>query len=330
MERLCVIVPHNTTDVISTVSAADDTSTSAAAAVVNINNKAQQVLQLTLQFQEGIKKSISSLQSAPWPAVDMNRLYESTLQKTQVATTTTTTSSNSGTVPKKLKLNLTKSSAPTIIMSKHPQKPNMEKPPSANDLEIYTQRRWDSVLHYLVGSTDYAEEPPKAVTNFLEKTGLMQKDVSTTDNSLVITSKGYEFMLQDVHVQVWLFILQYLNQLESIKRCEEVRHEALLFLICLSYCQVGEAYPCSKLSRDGYKLCTDFSQFGLVKLYNVMGKNGDLKNRDNVFFYPTRVAVNLIAGSTAAVAHVGAPSISSTRYSVQYMCYVEIGFIVFR
>ena len=123
-------------------------------------------------------------------------------------------------------------------------------------------------------------------------------DWSATDNSegydeapLVITSRGYEFMLQDVRVQVWQFILQYFQSLENHKRCDEIRSEALLFLICLSFCRVGEAYSAAGLSAIGQTLMKDFSQFGLLYVADAAGDGGKSK-----VFYPTRVAVNLVAG----------------------------------
>ena len=135
------------------------------------------------------------------------------------------------------------------------------------ELERYTQRRWDSVLHYLVGSTSEGgediEDPPEAVVHFLEKTGLMQEDPEWRRGStkfgskapLVITSRGYEFMLLNVHVQVWQFVLQYLKSLlvsfKNKKKAQGIQSEALLFLICLSYCRVGEAYPAEN-SHEGF------------------------------------------------------------------------------
>lgn len=170
---------------------------------------------------------------------------------------------------------------------------------TAIELETYTQRRWDSVLHFLVGSApDDVEDPPAAVVSFLEQTGLMQDDPDWNSGDdeapLVITSKGYEFMLQDVRVQVWQFILQYFQSLENHKRCDEIRAEALLFLICLSFCRVGEAYPASSLSAIGRTLMKDFSQFGLLYVADI-GKDAKT-GKDVKMFYPTRVAVNLVAG----------------------------------
>lgn len=119
---------------------------------------------------------------------------------------------------------------------------------------------------------------------------------------LIMTSKGYDFMLQEIHVQVWQFILQYIQTIvmaasgkgnngsdESAKarsaRGEELRVEVLLFLVCLSYCQVGAAYPASSLGRAESKFMRDLSNFGLIYRFKI----GKTK-----FFYPTRVAVGLV------------------------------------
>lgn len=215
------------------------------------------VVKLTAEYRAAIQSSLASLKSAPWDAV-----------------------------PREVLVAASSSSSP----------------PTANELETYTQRRWDSVLHFLVGSApDDVEDPPSAVVRFLEQTGLMQEDPDWSADSaesegydeapLVITSRGYEFMLQDVRVQVWQFILQYFQSLENHKRCDEIRSEALLFLICLSFCRVGEAYSAAGLSAIGQTLMKDFSQFGLLYVADAGNDGGKSK-----VFYPTRVAVNLVAG----------------------------------
>lgn len=168
--------------------------------------------------------------------------------------------------------------------------------PTFIELETFTQKRWDSVLHYLVGTDDPDyEDPPDAIQNFLEETGLMQQDPEYRGGSgggnqkapLIISSKGYEFMLQEVHVQVWQFILRYIQKLGAQVNMESFRREALLFLICLSYCKVGKGYPAGALSKDTKKIMKDFSLFGLVYVCRIGGAT---------LFFPTRVAVNLVVG----------------------------------
>ena len=169
------------------------------------------------------------------------------------------------------------------------EKENKEKhiPVTPEDLERYTQQRWDSVLHFLVGSTG-KEDPPGAVVHFLLQTGLMQPDPeyngSQDDAPLVITHSGYDFMLQDNNQQVWHFVTQYLASLEASKGAKLVR-EALLLLICLSFCRAGEAFAMADLSKSGRVLVKDLALFGLI----FTRKIGPVD-----VFYPTRVAMQLV------------------------------------
>ncbi len=158
------------------------------------------------------------------------------------------------------------------------------------DLERYTQSQWDAVLHFLVGTPNMAKSPPPAVVHFLLLTGLMQVDpeyrgADEEEAPLVITQKGYDFMLQDNQQQVWHFVRNYLQSLQSYEKHEELQQEALLFLICLSFCRVGEAYPASCLSKHGRNLMRDLTYFGLLYVRKI-GKQS--------IFYPTRVAVQMV------------------------------------
>ena len=195
-------------------------------------------------------------------------------------------------------------------------KPSRE-PPTRRELEAYTQSVWDSVLHFLVGSDDNdrregnddlggggdggggdgsrnatIEEPTDAMVQFLTRIGLMQEDpdYAGKDRSrapLVITSKGYEFMLRDINAQVWQFVLQYMNEFAVT---DSIRVDALSFLICLGSTRVGEGYHISVLgkSKEAKQVMHHFGRFGLVFVCRVAGK---------VAFYPTRAAVNLIASN---------------------------------
>lgn len=169
------------------------------------------------------------------------------------------------------------------------------------DLERYTHQVWDAVLHFLVGS-DSSNEPPQAVVNFLLQTGLMQPDPDDTGRDpnlapLVITEKGYDFMLQDHHQQVWRFVEQYL-QMVSGKGDKFVR-EALLLLICLSLARVGEAYLVGSLPKSARKMLRGLAHhFGLVYLQEIAFPTEEDPKNTVTIFYPTRVATQLI-GSTS-------------------------------
>ncbi len=84
---------------------------------------------------------------------------------------------------------------------------------------------------------------------------------------------------------MWHFVRNYLQSLQSYEKREELQQEALLFLICLSFCHVGEGYPASCLSKHSRNLMRDLTYFGLLYVRKI-GKQS--------IFYPTRVAVQMV------------------------------------
>jgi len=128
------------------------------------------------------------------------------------------------------------------------------------------------------------------------------------DNApLVITQKGYEFMLQDTVQQVWHFCVQYLLSLEGHTRRELVQ-EALLVLISLSFARVGQCYSCSDLSKDSRVMMKDLALFGLLYMKKV-GKT--------IIFYPTRIAMQLVGGGdSGGQGEGGSKPSGSSRFSL--------------
>eukprot|EP00571_Detonula_confervacea_P010967 CAMPEP_0172303888 /NCGR_PEP_ID=MMETSP1058-20130122/5397_1 /TAXON_ID=83371 /ORGANISM="Detonula confervacea, Strain CCMP 353" /LENGTH=601 /DNA_ID=CAMNT_0013014925 /DNA_START=134 /DNA_END=1939 /DNA_ORIENTATION=+ len=237
---------------------------------------------LTPEFRDSMKLYLSTSSSSPWPTITRDQIDAF---------------KNNGVDSK------------TDGKEGEKEKPSRD-PPTRQELEAYTQSSWDSVLHFLVGSDDNdrkgidgasdnpIEEPSDAVILFLTRIGLMQEDPDYTGSDrsrapLVITSKGYEFMLRDINAQVWQFVLQYMNSLEHHEMKNEVRMEALSFLICLGSCRVGEGYHVSVLGKNklARQVMKDFGKFGLLFVCRVAGKTA---------FYPTRVAVNLVASNERA------------------------------
>lgn len=175
------------------------------------------------------------------------------------------------------------------------------------DLERYTQMQWDAVLHFLVGTPKMKMQPSPAVIHFLLQTNLMQPDpeytgLSVDDAPLVITEKGYDFMLQDNAQQVWHFVVQYLQSLESHKKHKQLAREALLLLVCLGFAQLGEAYLASGLSKDSRVMVKDLALFGLLYTRRI-GKQ--------TVFYPTRVAMELVGNQDEEGGGGGAAATSS-------------------
>jgi len=239
--------------------------------IQEMNHTSTAVVTLTQYFYKAIQTSLTNIQdsSSPWSPLTQEQLS-------------------------------------SLIQKESSQQQIQPVCPTVEDLETFTQRRWDSVLHYLVGSEDTTfDDPPTAIILFLEQTGLMQEDpdyikssnnnnhgngdnnTTTTTPPLIITSRGYEFMLYDLHSQVWLFIVQYFERILSTRKEQYQQSvvEAILFLLSLSYCKIGCAYPAAALSKETRGLIKDFSQFGLLYLTKLGGMT---------LFYPTRVAITLV------------------------------------
>lgn len=210
---------------------------------------------LTPEFYKGLRDSLHSLDASPWNALtEAQMLY--------------------------LEQEASKATGKAVKF------PAM----TPEDLERYTQTQWDAVLHYLVGTPNLQVQPNPAVTHFLLQTNLMQADPDykgsdPDDSPLVITQKGYDFMLQDNAQQVWHFVVQYLQSIESHEKAQALKREALLVLICLSFARFGECYSAASLSKDGRVIMKDLALFGLLYVKRV-GKTS--------IFYPTRIAMQLV------------------------------------
>lgn len=261
---------------------------------------------LTPEFRESMKLYLSTSSSSPWPVITTEQIDAFKKQESGGGAGDSSKSGVDGT-----------NKEGGVEKEKHSR-----DPPSRQELEAYTQSSWDSVLHFLVGSDysdtndgskgsgsggkkgvmemgEYAvEEPPEAMVHFLTRIGLMQEDPDYTGSDksrapLVITSKGYEFMLRDINAQVWQFVLQYMNSMAHHEMRDVIRIEALSFLICLGSCRVGDGFHSSILGKhkSARTVMKDFGRFGLLFVCKVAGKTA---------FYPTRVAVNLVASNEKA------------------------------
>lgn len=217
------------------------------------------MLKLTPEFFKGLKDSLHSMDASPWLALTNEQIQHIENEANQENTT-----------GRKVRF------------------PAM----TTEDLERYTQTQWDAVLHYLVGTPNMKVQPNPAVTHFLFQTDLMQPDPdygrSVEEAPLVITQKGYDFMLQDNSQQVWHFVVQYLATVSESKKGDLVQREALLVLICLSFSRFGECYSTASLTKRGLKIIKDLSLFGLI-YFKEIGKTS--------IFYPTRIAMQLAGGN---------------------------------
>ncbi len=186
--------------------------------------------------------------------------------------------------------------------------------PTRERIEGEMHRKWESVLHFLVGSDPNETKvpyPPESVILFMKRAGLM---VETDDhNSLVISDRGYEFMLMDIRTQAWMFVLTLLLEQPT------VRHELLTFLFMLSNCNVAEDYPLGALTNAQLNMAKDFLNLGLLHQ----------RRASSTRFYTTSVAVNLVFGGTMSnasenIRRSGLEIIVQTNYQVSIYNFFEI------
>eukprot|EP00741_Cyanophora_paradoxa_P016352 tig00020912_g15788.t1 len=156
---------------------------------------------------------------------------------------------------------------------------------SISDLDKFAQDQWESILHFLVGSTGPTGKVPSAgIVELLVTTGLM---VQTGDDSFQITNDGFQFLLKDIFTQVWTFLLEYINTAEDRGISKD---EILGLLFRLSFLSLGQEYGTEKLSPAQLSLLQDLRELGLI--YQ--------RKPSSTRFTPTRLAVNLSAGMGSA------------------------------
>ncbi|KAL4403085.1 RNA polymerase II transcription factor B 52 kDa subunit [Malassezia pachydermatis] len=149
---------------------------------------------------------------------------------------------------------------------------------SVDFLDEYAKSQWETILYFMVGS-DQATAPRKTVLFLLQRAGLMQKD-GTKDDSLNITSLGFQFLLQDVNSQLWALLLHYLSMAEE-RNMDLV--EVLAFFFTVGGLELGRAYETRGLSLTQMQTLEELSDYGLVYRPSKSAK----------YFFPTRLASTL-------------------------------------
>lgn len=151
-------------------------------------------------------------------------------------------------------------------------------------LDEYARTQWETILHYMVGS-DATKVPRKGVLYLLRRSSLMQGSGSSR---LRITSRGFQFLLEDVNTQLWDLLLQYLDMAEE-RQMDLV--EVLSFLFMLGSLELGRDYSTDNLPKTQLIMLEDFRDYGLV----YQRKNTSRR------FYPTRLATTLTSNAAPLI-----------------------------
>jgi transcription initiation factor TFIIH subunit 4 len=159
-------------------------------------------------------------------------------------------------------------------------------------LDRYAHECFDSVLHFIVGSS-LSKPLSQSLLRLLVSSGLMSHHPSheTLTSSktklqvqeMRITNKGFQFLLEDTHAQVWRLVLQYVELSEQLGLNVI---DVLTFFFQLGCLDVGVGYGSDMLSEVQQRLLQDLSELGL------------LYRKSETVFYPTRLALMLSTGAS--------------------------------
>ncbi|XP_015790063.1 general transcription factor IIH subunit 4 [Tetranychus urticae] len=153
-------------------------------------------------------------------------------------------------------------------------------------LDQYAMERWECILHFMVGSQGNNESISNDTVKTLVHAGLIKYDSPAQDKLPAITADGFQFLLMDTKSQVWYFLLQYLDTVES-KGLDLV--ECLTFLFQISFLTLGKDYSTICLSESMSNFLQHLREFGLI--YQRKRKDGR--------FYPTKLVINLTSASNS-------------------------------
>lgn len=184
---------------------------------------------------------------------------------------------------------------------------NLERDKHCRDaqfLDQYAMERWECVLHFMVGCHTKEGISTDAVRILLHA-GLMKSEGEEEGSAPLITMEGFQFLLMDTASQVWHFVLQYLDTIES-RGLNLV--ECLTFLFQLSFLTLGKDYSTEGMSESLLIFLQHLREFGLV--YQRKRRSGR--------FYPTRLAINLASGlkETNMQSYEGGYIVVETNYRV--------------
>ncbi|OON20862.1 Transcription factor tfb2 [Opisthorchis viverrini] len=124
-------------------------------------------------------------------------------------------------------------------------------------LETYAAERWDSLLHFMVGSE--SSEVGSVVQDVLLLSNLMKG--GTPDTPVGITKHGFHFLLMSRPDQVRLFLLHYFDYLKETKKNLVA---ALQFVFQLSFLSPEKSYPVDALTAPQQEVLQQMRELGLA------------------------------------------------------------------
>ncbi|GAA6062488.1 hypothetical protein JCM10212_001861 [Sporobolomyces blumeae] len=162
-------------------------------------------------------------------------------------------------------------------------------------LDRHAETQWETIQHFMVGSNDPGRpKPSDKVLQLLYQSGLMHSETRSL-RSMRITSKGFQFLLEDVNTQLWDLLLTYLESSEDLV-------ETIGFLFMLGSLELGRAYSSEGLSASQTQVLTDLADYGLIYRSSPAASH----------FYPTRLSTTLTSSAPPLLSTLHAANGDST------------------
>ena len=138
-------------------------------------------------------------------------------------------------------------------------------------LRVWAQRRWESLLHYMVGPALEASsrpepgwKPPKEVKDELladtcAGSSLMQQMTHTAPK---ISEAGFQFLVRPARSQVWQLLMDIIYRRRKTDASKADQLLAMVFQ--LSFCSLGAGYSLDALTKAQQELMVLLGHVGLV------------------------------------------------------------------
>ncbi|WWC88390.1 uncharacterized protein L201_003301 [Kwoniella dendrophila CBS 6074] len=168
--------------------------------------------------------------------------------------------------------------------------------PDQQALETYGEDAFEGILKYMVSSGlgvgFPVARPQMEVLELLLISGLMvdPSDPSGQNpnlNRMTITSKGFQFLLEDRQTQLWEILMYYLTAKEANSERSAVVLSMFFSLGCM---QLGQDYSASRSFPGALSALNDLAQYGFI--YRPAPESDQ--------FFPTHLATALCSGDAAA------------------------------
>ncbi|KAL1407463.1 RNA polymerase II transcription factor B 52 kDa subunit [Vanrija albida] len=172
--------------------------------------------------------------------------------------------------------------------------------PTQAELVDYGEKSWESILKYMVSSGLFdrrnPHQPNPSVLDLLYISGLMadpyaQDGRPPVYDRLTITSKGFQFLLEDRQAQLWQLLMYFVQHRQA--RGESAA-DVISVLFSLGCMQLGQDYSASDSFPDSLAILDELEQYGFIYKRRTLS-NG--RKRDQ--FFPTHLATSLCSGDSS-------------------------------